>query len=294
MKTSAKSGTFAELQERIAHRRTPRRFVDRRGSGRARGLLALILLLAAFSSPSFAFQLSAAEILSKVSETYRTLRSCQFVAEESDELAAVGESRSPAGTAFSNFHKSKETRVELAAVVPAKVRLAVTGGKLDIVLVSDGERTWAHDRKQKKYSEALWNPSQAPDASRLDEQAEERILALYWKLLVGRFRGASQLISGAKLEKDSRVKVGGDQVDCYVVKAQTADASYEILVDKERFVVLRSKQTPLPPQEGIALQTAVTVTMTEASVNTALEDSLFRFAAPPNAAIVPSLDTSKW
>jgi outer membrane lipoprotein-sorting protein len=178
------------LKERIAHRHLERRLRDKEGAGAARTLACLILLWAAFSRPSYAFQLSAEEILTKVSETYRSLRSYQVVALENDELASVGESRSSTGVAFSNFHKSRQIRVELAAVMPGKVRRVVENERLYFVLVSDGQTTWTYMPKQKQFSEAMWNPSQAPDASRPDEKAEERILSQYWKLLVGRLASA--------------------------------------------------------------------------------------------------------
>ena len=252
-------------------------------------LLGLLLLWAVLPQPFYASQLSAQDILNKVSEAYTTLRSCQLLGEESSELTLAGEDRSSGETAFSNLHEAKETHVELSAAEPGKVRLVVKDDKLDVLLVSDGRMTWVYLPKQKKCSESPGVPSESGDASRPALKAEAQFLAQYWSLLVGRFRGASQLAPAAKLEKDSRIKVGRDKVDCYVVKVQTQDVTHEMWVDKDRFVVLRFKQTPLRPLEGMAYQTAITVNMTEANVNTALDDSLFGFTPPQDVMKVPSL-----
>lgn len=253
------------------------------GLWQACALCALVLLWTGFLEPSYAAELSAAEILGKVSDTYRSLRSCRFVAVKSSELAAVGESRSPGGTTVSNFHKTTETRVELAAITPAKIRLSVKDERLDAVLVSDGRTTWTYVPKKKQYTEAPGPFSEPTDALRL---------AQYWDLLVGRFRGASQLASSARREKDERVKVGRDKVECYVIKVQAPEVAYELWVDMSRFLVLRFRQIPLRPLEGIAFQTAVTVSMVEADLNTDLEDSLFSFTPPEDATKVLSLNPS--
>jgi outer membrane lipoprotein-sorting protein len=243
-----------------------------------------------FSHRSHAAQLSVDEILNKVSDTYRSLQSYQFLAEKKTELGAAGESRSPGGTAVSNFHQSFEAQIELAAVEPGKVRLMVKDEKLEVLLVSDGQTTWTYLPRQKQYSEVLGAPPpEATDASRAHENAGRDILSQYRNLLVGRFRGVSQYISMARLERENRVKVGADKIDCYVVKIETPQLTHEIWVDKSRFIVLRFNQTPLRPQEGIALQTTLTVSMTRADVNTKVEDSLFKFTPPEKATKVLSL-----
>ena len=276
---------------------------DQVAARKAWALLGLVLLLVALPKPSSASQLSAEEVLNKVSEAYRGIRSCRFVAVETAELAAnvetaqaasATESHPWSGTRYWGGQKSVETQVELVASLPGKVRLTAKGPKLDLVLSSDGRTTWAYVPRQKQYSEASWVPSQPPDPSRPDEEAEAQILSGYWTLLVDRFRTAWQFAPSAKLEKDSRIKVGRDKVDCYAIRAHDRDASYEMWVDKSRFVVLRFKRTPLPPMEGVRFQWSITVNIVEASVNAGVEDASFKFAAPADAAKVQSLDTSKW
>jgi outer membrane lipoprotein-sorting protein len=286
---SLRNGKLARLKVRRAHRSSQGEAQERELATLSGVLVGIILLSVVFSQRPSAAQLSVDEILNKVTETYRNLQSYQFVAEKRTELAAAGESRSPGGTAVSNFYQSTEGQIELAAVKPGKVRLRVKDGKLDVLLVSDGQTTWTYMPRQKQYSEVLGPPPEAIGAYGTGEDAGRDVLSQYWNLLVGRFRGVSQYISIATLEKDNRVKVGREKIDCYVVKIQTPQLTHEIWVDKSRFIVLRFKQTPLRPQEGIVFQTTITVNMTEADVNTTLEDTLFKFTPPEKATKVLSL-----
>lgn len=286
---SLTSGKLAQLKVRRVHRSSQGGALDRELAALSGVLVGLILLGVVFSRHCYAAQLPVDEVLNKVSETYRNLESYQFVAEKKTELAAAGESRSPGGTAVSNFYQSMEGQVELAAVKPGKIRLMAKDGKLEVLLVSDGQTTWTYMPRQKEYSEVPGAPPEASGASRTGEDARRDILSQYWNLLVGRFRGVSQYIPIATLEKDNRVKVGRDKIDCYVVRIQTPQLTHEIWVDKSRFIVLRFKQTPLRPQEGIAFQATITVNMTEADVNTPLEDTLFKFTPPEKAIKVLSL-----
>lgn len=276
MRFSGKRGILSSLPKWGARRLAE----DGEFAGRVRAIVVLVSLLAGLSTSSYAFQASAGEILNKVSDVYQHMHSYQFVADEIAEVAAVGENRSASGTVVSNFHNSTESRIDLAAIMPGKVRLAVKNEKLEIVLISDGQKTWTYLPKRKRYTEALGGLSEASDIFHLVN---------YWNLIFGRFRGASQMASIATLEGEGQTKVGRDKVDCYVIKAQAPEVTHEMWVDKTRFIVLRFKQTPTRPPEGMALQNTITVNMTVASVDANLDDGLFNFAAPPNVTKVASL-----
>jgi len=248
-------------------------------------LCALVLLWAGFSRPSYAADLSAAEILGKVSDTYRHLKSCRFIALKSSELVAIGEGRTQGGIAVPNFYNYPATRVELAAVMPTGVRLEVKIAGHDGVVVSDGQTTWTYLPKAKLYKEAPGGISEATDPF-------TEHLAENWQLIFGRFRDVSQLAASATREKDESVEVGGDKVECYVVKLRTPDAEHELWVDMNRFLVLRFQQIPLSPRPGPPYHTTVTVNMVEADLNPNLQGSLFRFTPPKGSRIVSYFDPS--
>jgi outer membrane lipoprotein-sorting protein len=249
----------------------------------------LVLLLGLLSECSFA-DMSVNEILAKVSETYRGLQSYQLVADISEAVAAIGDVRSPeGGRTTSNFHQSTNSEVDLAAVNPGKVRLQVKDERHEILLVSDGVTTWTYLPTKKQYTEVTTSTA-AASQSRGDAKAEADILRQNQDLLVNRYQGLARFSSTFVLERDNQIKVGKERVDCYVLKIETSDGVREIWVDKNRFIVWRSKDSSPVAQEGISLQKTTTVNLKSANVNARLEESLFTFTPPEKATKVQSLN----
>jgi hypothetical protein len=149
--------------------------------------------------------------------------------------------------------------------------------------------SWTYESKRKEYAEEAGTPWKARGESRTAQNGESDVLRQYEDFLSNRFRGLPKYIPVASFEKESWVKLGRDKVACYVVKVQTPELMHELWVDKNRFVILRFRQTPPRPQEGIAMQTTVTVSMSEANVNGELPESQFKFTPPEKATKVQSL-----
>lgn len=255
------------------------------GSRQMFAVCVLALLWAGFSRAAYAADLSAAEILGKVSNTYNNLKICRFIALESSEVDSFGTSRSQnavggetptqSGIATPDFYNYGKTRVEITAVMPGKIRVEAKYGRHDGVLVSDSQKTWTYLPKAKEYKEVPGGISAGTD--RLTER-----LADYWRLLVGRFQYVSEVAASATREEDATVEVGRDKVECYVVKIQTQEAMDKLWVDMNRFLVLRFEQIPTSFRLGrpnLPSQMIVTVNMVEADLNANLEDSLFGFTA---------------
>lgn len=147
-----------------------------------------------------------------------------------------------------------------------------------------------HAQGKRVYGESGTLPATS-DASAADAKEADTIRQ-YWSLLVGRFRNVSRFSYAAKLEKTDRIKIGGEKIECYVVKFQTEDATDEMWVDKDRFIVWRLKQTPkVAPDQPAARNVVVTVNLTVADVNSSVDDGLFRFTPPEDAKRVAAL---KW
>ena len=247
--------------------------------------LRIIVLFLAGALPigCHADQPSIAEILKKVSDTYQNLQSYEFVAERITETAAVG-SIEPAqgGRVQSNFHKSSTSEIVLAIVNPKEFRPDVKEEGGGLLLVSDGQTKWTYLPKRKQYTE-----ESAAGSTESDE------LRSYRALLVDRFRGLSQYSSSAVLEKDNQLKIGGAKIACYVIKIQTQHGVFELWVDKDRYIVWKSKHVGPAASEGISFQETVTVNLSQARVNTDIEESLFQFTPPEKAAKVTSMDSKK-
>ena len=231
---------------------------------------------------SYAQQPALEDVLKRVGETYQKLQTYQFFAQKTTELAAVGTAESPTGgRAWSNFHKSETSEIGLAATSPGKFRLDVTDEKGGLVLVSDGQTRWTYVPKRKQYTEEPGTTTE-PD-----------VLRSYRVLLVDRFRGISQYASNAVLEKDSQLKIGGDKVACYVLRIPTQHGSYELWVDKDRYIVLRSKHVGPAASEGISLQETTTINLSQANINNDLQANVFQFTPPDKAEKVASLESKK-
>jgi outer membrane lipoprotein-sorting protein len=203
--------------------------------------------------------------LKKVSEKYQNLQSYQITAEKITEAATVGSIHPEGGGRVeSNFHQSANAQIVLAVADPEKFRLDVKEEGGGLLLVSDGHTKWTYLPKRKRYTEE-------------EGSAQPDILKSYRNLLVERFRGLYQYSSTAVLEKDTQLKIGSEKVPCYVVKIQTPNGVKELWVDKDRYVVWKSRHVGPSSPEGISLQSTVTVNLSEAKTNTELDKSLFQF-----------------
>lgn len=64
---------------------------------------------------------------------------------------------------------------------------------------------------------------------------------------------------------------------------ETKDGVHELWVDKNRFIVWRSRDAGPTPQEGITLQKTTTVNLRSMYVDVKMYDSLFTFIPPEKA-----------
>jgi outer membrane lipoprotein-sorting protein len=265
----------------------------------------LLSCLVLFLCSARADQLSADEILKKVSDTYQHLQSYQITAERTDQIfygdirfnnwavdnsQTVGGLKVPPGTPILSPVKSE---VELAKVNPGKVRLEYKAANLEALLVSDGLSTWIYLPKKKQYAERSKSASAATGQSEPEDTAETSFVNRFEDLLVSRFRDLPKFSSDFVLEKDSQIKVGGDKIDCYVLKRVTPNQQQEIWVDKVRFIVWRSVNSdPIdnPYNPKTASYKTSTVELKTAHLNAKLEDSLFQFVPPDKAKKVDSLN----
>jgi outer membrane lipoprotein-sorting protein len=241
----------------------------------------LLLFCGAFPLISYAQQPTVDGILKRVGATYQNLHSYQITAEKITEAATVGAIHPEGGgRVTSNFHESKNTQIVLAVADPGEFRLDVKEEGGGLLLVSDGQTKWTYLSKRKQYTEEAG--SDPPE-----------ILKSYRNLLVERFRGLSDYSSAAVLEKDNQLKVGSEKIPCYVIKIQTPNGENDLWVDKDRYIVWKSRHIGPSSPEGISFQTIVTVNLSEAKTNTELDKGTFQFTPPDKASKVSSLQVQK-
>jgi outer membrane lipoprotein-sorting protein len=265
----------------------------RREALRSGGALVIALPLVVwplfFQRPSVE-QLSADQILKKVSATYQDAQSYRFVAEKKVEIIVEYRSNSADGSRdHPNFNQSTTSEITLSAASPAKVRLTLKDENREILMVTDGQATWTYLPGKKQYMEEQVVAAKVSGQTESNYRSEADILTEYENLLVKRFGNLSIYSASAKLQKESKMKVGADKVDCYVLKVETQGGYHELWVDKDRFIVWRSIDSTPTSQDGYWFRTLVRLDLKEAGMNPKLEDSLFTFTPPENAMKVETL-----
>ncbi len=165
--------------------------------------MALLMGLAVLAStPSFAGDLTAQQILEKVCQTYRGLKFFHFVEAPNPAF--------PFG-------------VDEAGAVPGRLRVRI--GK--VLFVSDGEQSWVYLPEMNQYIRiaaaplvpevVLWRPPVGPPLSEVDTI---------------RAKGH------AKLKGQGHLRIGRNVVDCYVIKFNgLAGGEERLWVDMARFII---------------------------------------------------------
>src|SRR5205814_440501 len=134
--------------------------------------------------------------------------------------------------------------------------------------------------QQKKYTEMHAAFTELEDEAEPETGRERDIVSENFRLLVGRYRRISQYSSIANLAKDSRIKVGGEKIDCYVLRLRLPKATHELWVDKDRFVILRHVDSTVGFQWPHSISLVATVNLERADLSAEPNAELFRFAPP--------------
>ncbi len=252
-------------------------------------VMGLLLGLGCAVSPaSFAADPTAEQILAKVSQTYRDLRSFRFVErEENQPAASISGILRPADLPAPFGDCPARCTTDLAISAPGRIRLVVSSREAKILLVSDGLKTWVYVPNLNEYLEA----SAAPLLQVLWTDPIEFIgddLALY--------RNLSQEAKRAKLRGEEALSLGGQNVRCYVLDMLANSVWRTLWVDERSFSVLQDKwifSPGNPPafasQSNAFCGTAASRTsrVTKADLGP-LSSDVFQFAVPNGARRVDS------
>ena len=239
----------------------------------------LICLLVA--ECSFAWQMSAREILTKVGDTYRNLQNYRLVAVRSRSLSS-------SGFGF----QSTESQTTLAVASPGKVHLEVKnpqGNPDEIHLISDGQTTWTYLPRRKQYTRESVAPASGEGEDQPEGDDQEDILTQSKRLLISRWVGVAVFADVATLGRDDRVKVSGRKVDCFVVAFPVKKTTIQMWIDKERFLVLRSRQVTQAGRAGTPVTDETVTNLKEFEVAGSPDNGQFVFNPPDKATQVASL-----
>ena len=194
-----------------------------------KSVMGLLLALAALvPAVSFAADLTAKQIVAKVSQTYCGLTSFRLVERQG--------SNAPMSTQYTppDLFGGRPARYEmdLAASIPGKIRLVVKSQEGEIWLVSDGRKTWEYIPNLNEYTETVAAP----------------LLEELWTHPINfigddfaRYRSLAHEAGRAKLRGEKTLNLGGQEVRCYVVDLTIYSVWRTLWVDEQRFLVLRDQ-----------------------------------------------------
>ncbi|HEV2176652.1 MAG TPA: redoxin domain-containing protein [Terriglobia bacterium] len=243
-----------------------------------RTVAGLALLVASVPTFSHAFQMSAGDVLARVGATYKNLQSYQFEAEEDVAAAAGGASG------------SQQSRLGLAVEKPDKVRLEFKDEQKDVLVVSNGSTTWEYMPQKKQYTKEQAASATENEATDSGDENETDLVTATRRLLVTRYLGLARYTASARLGKNEKVKFDGQKVDCYVVELRLPESAYKLWIDKQRFLVLRLRETSELVQNGRQWHVETTVNLKRAETGALPGEQLFAFTPPGKATEVQTLD----
>jgi outer membrane lipoprotein-sorting protein len=222
------------------------------------GLLTL-LLRAASAQP----QPDVAEILRKVSETYKAASQYEFVV---DLKVRDEETATPvAGHVLFAFRSPNRYRVE-GAIPGMSADFAAFG---QAVIVYDGSTVWVYLPKSNQYTTIPISALTADAAGDLGDLRPEAMD----NFMMWRYRGATRFAQGSKFLREEAIGIAGTQIDCYVlsISEKPGGSAYTWWVDRKRYLILR---------EDLAGSSSVFTTI---KLREQLPEDLFKFEPPPGA-----------
>jgi cytochrome c biogenesis protein CcmG/thiol:disulfide interchange protein DsbE len=232
--------------------------------------------------------LTAEQVLRKVSQTYQGLENYSFVVDRVNSREVE--------EGFGS--KAMETAVVVSR--PGKARLQ----NAEYTLVSNGALTWVYVRRENEYTEVSAAPL-------LEEAWDLSPLGLSgWEYLRSYARAP---LNGVTLRGDMVLRVGGRQIDCYVVRLpvsytlgsfRAGGGSKDLWVSKSNFVVWRTQSSgPWTNVAGGESQGIVTLTQ-KAFEPSPVAGYDFRFEPPhgaqrvsffkPNDGLSPWVNIGAW
>lgn len=227
--------------------------------------------------PHFQIEPEAMELLKKVAEAYRNIKSYQLEGVEAWESRSTGMYHRTESAFVWAFEKPGKFRLETKS--PAGNRSTA---------VSNGESIWNYNPNLKQYTKKSVQP--LPKAGDTDTGVRQTPNPLE---KVGGTK-ITDLARGARIMPEEVISIDGKPIDCYVVEviyraARNSDINASVIItywiDKTRLIVIRkmSKQKfiSLPPDERTETNGLTTFSLVK--VDESLPASLFAFSPPEGA-----------
>ncbi len=224
--------------------------------------------------PHFQIEPQAMELLKKVAEAYRNIKSYQLEGVEVWESRSIGMYYSTESAFVWAFEKPGKFRLETKS--PAGNRSTT---------VSNGESIWNYSPNLKQYTKKSVQP--LPKAG--DTDAGARRIPNPLEKIGG--TKITDLARGARIMPEEVISIDGKPINCYVVEViyrapRGSDINASVVVtywiDKTRLVVIRkmSKQKFISLPPDVRTETNGLITFSLVKVDESLPASLFAFTPP--------------
>jgi cytochrome c biogenesis protein CcmG/thiol:disulfide interchange protein DsbE len=224
--------------------------------------------------PAWGRDLTTQEVLEKVVSTYGSLKSVHIVAEKEEITNAAGRAQ----TALSEY--------ELATATDGRYLARLKQPPQEILTVSDGMTIWLALNSRKQWSRV----SAASQDDDNDEEHDARAAStdLHDTLennMLHRYLALTGTVQHPVALKRQEFELGRETVPCYAIRAQSGGSEIELLIDRQRFVVLQYTEKSGPADA----RTAITMKIRLMELNQEVSDSLFRFEPNPGWSEVGTL-----
>ena len=236
---------------------------------RAVGLLLLL------SSLSLAQSLTTEEILKRVSDKYAHISECHIEAKVEEAQAVRGRSASV------SLHRT------FMKAAPNLYRAEVRVEDRDELEIANGESTWRVLPHYKVWSrqEVAMSSENDQDQPESETSFQSNLVLETERMLITRYIGLARVAKDAEAQGDTRLKWGGRKVDCYLLKIKFHNATHQLAIDKESFLIVRHKET----HPGGADHPASESTTELEAFETEAPAADFAFTAPPEFKEVKDL-----
>lgn len=216
--------------------------------------------------PAGARGLTAQQVLNRVVSTYTNLKALHVVAERVETTYSAGSSQ------------ATSSECELASATGDRYFARLKQPRQQALAVSDGSTIWLALNSKKQWSRlSATSATQDSDEEHDAKVASGELHSSLENLLRYQPLELAKALRDPVIAKWEDFEMGRERVRCYSIRGRTAAVEVELLVDQQRFVVLRCKEKRKSPDGQIEIEMRVKLV----ELNQEVGDSLFHFEPDP-------------
>lgn len=210
------------------------------------------------------------EIAAKMAQSYSGLNAFLIEATQ-DETIRMGQ----AG-------ENTQTARMLAMRGSEKLRAASKSDEADLLLVTNGERTWRAVPGKKLWAVEDVAAASWDEGDGGEEGPPRDLVGASKVLLAGRYIGLGQMAGKVEYVKEETLKVDGKKTPCWVIRYMAGGFRNEVWVNQENHLAMQHKLSGTLMRDGRGMHVEQTVKVKRYVLGEGVEDALFSFAAPEN------------